>query len=92
MYKLEIDKQALKQLKKLDKPVAEMIVRWLYKNIDGVSNPRSQGKALTGDKQGLWRYRVGNYRVVCDIVDDRLIVLSLAVGHRKDIYKYLIRK
>ncbi|MBF0710172.1 MULTISPECIES: type II toxin-antitoxin system RelE/ParE family toxin [unclassified Gemella] len=86
MYKLEIDKQALKQLKKLDKPVAEMIVRWLYKNVDGITDPRIRGKALIGDKQGLWRYRVGNYRVVCEIIDDRLIVLALGVGHRRNIY------
>ena len=50
-------------------------------------NPRQWGKPLHGEKQGLWRYRVGHYRLICDIQDERVIVLVLEVGHRKDVYR-----
>lgn len=86
-YHLAFEKRALKQLKGLDKPISEFIVKWLYKNIDGTDNPRGHGKALIGDKKGLWRYRIGNYRVLCEIIDDELLVLAIEVGHRKEIYK-----
>ena len=52
-----------------------------------MENPRYSGKSLIGSKTGLWRYRIGNYRVIADINDDRCIILALEVGHRKDIYK-----
>ena len=86
-YQLMLSNKARKQLKKLDPPVAEMIIRWLKTNVDGVDNPRKHGKALTGEYKDLWRYRVGNYRIICDVRDRELIILALAVGHRKDIYK-----
>ena len=86
-YQLMLSKKARKQLKKLDPPVAEMIIRWLKANVDGVDNPRKHGKTLTGEYKDLWRYRVGNYRIICDVRDRELIILALAVGHRKDIYK-----
>lgn len=86
-YRLEFDKKAVKQLKGLDKSISEFIVRWLYKHIDGTDNPRGQGKALTGNKKGLWRYRIGSYRVISEIKDDELIILAVEVGHRKEIYK-----
>lgn len=85
-YHLEFDKKAIKQLKRLDKPISEFIVRWLYKHIDGTDNPRGHGKALTGNKKGLWRYRIGSYRVICEIVDNELVILAVEVGHRKEIY------
>ncbi len=86
-YQLMLSNKARKQLKKLDPPVAEMIIRWLKANVDGVDNPRKHGKVLTGEYKDLWRYRVGNYRIICDVRDRELIILALAVGHRKDIYK-----
>ncbi|QTJ44178.1 type II toxin-antitoxin system RelE family toxin [Dolosigranulum pigrum] len=86
-YQLMLSNKVRKQLKKLDPPVAEMIIRWLKANVDGVDNPRKHGKALTGEYKDLWRYRVGNYRIICDVRDRELIILALAVGHRKDIYK-----
>lgn len=86
-YQLMLSKKARKQLKKLDPPVAEMIIRWLKANVDGVDNPRKYGQALTGKYKDLWHYRVGNYRIICDVRDRELIILALAVGHRKDIYK-----
>lgn len=86
-YRLEFDKKAVKQLKGLDKSISEFIVRWLYKHIEGTNKPRGQGKALKGDKKGLWRYRVGSYRVISEIIDHELIVLAVEVGYRKEIYK-----
>ena len=86
-YQLMLSNKARKQLKKLDPPVAEMIIRWSKANVDGVDHPSKHGKALTGEYKDLWRYRVGNYRIICDVRDRELIILALAVGHRKDIYK-----
>jgi len=51
------------------------------------ADPRQFGKPLHGDKKGLWRYRVGDYRLICDIQDQRVTVLLLALGHRKEIYR-----
>lgn len=86
-YKLVVSDEVKKQLKKMDKHVGLMLAKDMKKRLDGLSNQRQLGKALTGQFKGLWRYRVGNYRVICDIIDDELIILSLEVGHRKDIYK-----
>lgn len=85
-YKVKLSPKAQKQLRKLGKDVASLIVRYLYKNIEGSVNPRAKGKGLTANRTGQWRYRVGDYRVICDIIDDELIVLAVTVGHRRDIY------
>lgn len=86
-YRLIYNQKARKQLKKMDSRVAYMLAQRLKSMLDGIENPRSIGKALTGQFKGLWRYRVGNYRVICDIRDDELIILALEVGHRKEVYK-----
>lgn len=86
-YKLVISDDVKKQLKKMDKHLGLMLAKDMKKRLDGLDNPRHIGKALTGQLKGLWRYRVGNYRVICDIVDEELIILALEVGHRKHIYK-----
>ena len=78
---------ALKQLKKMDRHVGMMLAKDLKKRLDGLENPRQFGKALVGDYKGLWRYRVGNYRVICDIIDNKMVILALEMGHRKDIYR-----
>ena len=75
------------ELKKLDRIVRKRIVSFLQERISGEGNPREYGKILTGDKGGLWRYRIGDYRVVCRVDDDAQIVLVLRVAHRKDIYR-----
>ncbi len=64
-----------------------MIIRWIRKNLEGCTNARAHGKALTGNLAGLWRYRVGNYRLIADIQDDRLVILMLEAGHRGEIYQ-----
>lgn len=86
-YKLVVSDEVKKQLKKMDRHVGLMLAKDMKKRLDGLNNPRQFGKALTGQYKGLWRYRVGNYRVICDIVDNEMIILALEVGHRKEIYK-----
>ena len=75
------------QLRKLDKQTARRIVDYLDERITGPDNPRSTGKALAGPLGGLWRYRVGDCRVVCDIQDGALRVLVVQVGNRREVYR-----
>ncbi len=86
-YKVIFTEGTKKQLKKLDKYTASLIIGWIDKNIERCSNPRQHGKSLVGNKEGQWRYRIGNYRIICQIQDEEVIVLVLEVGHRKEIYK-----
>lgn len=87
VYKLEFSKRFDRQFSKLDKSTQRYIFNWLIKHLDNVENPRYSGKSLTGNKQGLWRYRIGNYRVIVDISDTNCVIIALEVGHRKFIYK-----
>lgn len=86
-YRLVVSDKVKKQLKKMDKHVRLMLAKDMKKHLDGLENPRQIGKALTGQFKGLWHYRIGNYRVICDIMDDELVILAIEIGHRKDIYK-----
>ena len=86
-YTVDYSKAASKALMKMDKSVSRMIYGWVNRNLEGCSNPRLHGKALTGNLAGLWRYRVGNYRLIAEIHDDRLVILMLDVGHRGEIYQ-----
>ncbi len=86
-YHVEFTERAKKQISKFDKYVQKMILLWLEKNIEGCDNPRSFGKALTNDRSGQWRYRVGDYRILVNIEDSRLIVLVVTAGHRREVYK-----
>ena len=85
-YKVEFSKAALKELKKMDRPVAAMILGWVRKNLEGCEDPRQHGKGLTANRSGQWRYRVGDYRLLAEIQDDRIVILILNIGHRSDIY------
>ena len=85
-FRLEFTQQSLKQLKKLDKHTAALILGWLRKNLEGCSNPRQHGKALTANRSGQWRYRIGDYRVLAEIKDTEIVILVLEIGHRKEIY------
>lgn len=87
VYKLEFSKRFDRQFSKLDKSTQRYIFNWLIKHLDNVENPRYSGKSLTGNKQGLWRYRIGNYRVIVDISDTNCVIIEVEVGHRKFIYK-----
>ncbi len=85
-YKVEFTEKALKQLKKMDRHTASLILGWIRKNLEGCENPRQHEKGLTADKSGQWRYRVGDYRLLAEIEDDRIVILILSVGHRRDVY------
>ncbi len=85
-YKVVFTEKAKKQLKKLDKHISALIIGWIEKNIENSTNPRLYGKGLVGNKAGQWRYRIGDYRIICEIQDDKIIVLILEIGHRKEIY------
>lgn len=88
-YHVEMSKQALKELKKLDRHTAALIVGWIRKNLEGCTNPRAHGKGLTANGSGLWRYRVGDYRLIAKIEDGKLIIFMLNVGHRSEVYNDL---
>ncbi len=87
MFHVRFSNQARKELKKMDGHVSSLVLGWIRKNLEGCENPRSIGKALTGDKSGAWRYRVGDYRIICEIHDEDIISLVLSVGHRREIYR-----
>ena len=84
MYELIPTPHFARQFKKLDKFTQKRIKSYLENIVD---NPRAKGKILTANRSGQWRYRIGNYRVIVNIQDEELIILTLEVGHRKEIYK-----
>jgi mRNA interferase RelE/StbE len=86
-WKIEITRGAEKQIKKLDRTAQTTILRFLRERLQSAENPRRWGKPLHGEKGGLWRYRIGDYRLICDIQDEKITVLVLRVGHRKDVYR-----
>ncbi len=86
MYKVVFSEHALKDLKKLDRQTAAMILGWVRKNLEGCDNPRQHGKALSANRSGQWRYRVGDYRLLAQIQDTVITILILNVGHRSDVY------
>ena len=85
-FRVVFTESARKELKKLDKYTQKIILLWLQKNLDGCTDPRIHGKALTTNRVGQWRYRVGDYRILASIEDDKLVILVIAVGHRREVY------
>ena len=85
-YHVETAPRFDKEFKKLDKYTQQMIKSWIGKNLQNCENPRAHGKGLTANKSGQWRYRIGDYRLLCLIQDQELIILALTVGRRRDIY------
>jgi len=86
-WTIEYAETARKQLRKLDKAAARRIVDFMDERVTASENPRSMGKALTGPLGDLWHYRVGDFRVICDIQDGVLTVLVLQVGNRREVYR-----
>lgn len=84
-WAIDVSDKAVKALRKMDKQVARQI-RDELADIARLDDPRSKGKALVGNLAGLWRYRVGDYRIVCDIEDEALVVLVVDVAHRREVY------
>ena len=86
-YKVRIEKPAQKNLKKMDKNDSKIIMAWISKNLINCQDPYIHGKSLQGNLKEKWRYRIGNYRLICNIDDEKIVILILEAGHRRDIYK-----
>jgi mRNA interferase RelE/StbE len=87
-WRVEFEDAALKELAKLDKPVARRILAFLRERIAALDDPRSVGEALKGSKLGeFWKYRVGDFRIIANIEDGALRILVLKVGNRREVYR-----
>jgi mRNA interferase RelE/StbE len=87
-WTIELSNEADRDLRKLDPQHRGRILKFLHERVAGLEDPRNIGKALQGSRFGeYWRYRVGDYRLICRIEDDHVVVLVLRVGHRKEIYR-----
>jgi len=85
-WRIEFTPAAAKALRKLDRQVARRMGRYLQDLVASCRDPSQRGKVLTANQVGLWRYRVGDYRVICQLEDDRLLVLVVRIAHRSDAY------
>lgn len=85
-YHVVYTEKAIKELKKLDKFTQKIIISWIGKNLEGCENPRVHEKSLTANRKGQWRYRIGDYRLLCEIEDDKIIITVLNIGHRREVY------
>lgn len=86
-YSVETTPRFDREFRKLDRYTQRMIKAWIDKNLVNCEDPRVHGKALTANRSGQWRYRIGDYRLICLIGDDKLIITALNIGHRRDIYE-----
>ena len=87
MFHVETTARFDKEFKKLDKYTAKLIAAWIKKNLENCTNPRAHVKSLTANRSGQWRYRIGDYRLICEIQEEKLVILALTIGHRKEVYK-----
>jgi mRNA interferase RelE/StbE len=87
VWRVEFDRAAARDLRTLGSDAERRILRYLRERIAGSADPRRFGHALTGDRKGFWRYRIGDYRIVATIEDDRFVVVVVAVGHRHEVYR-----
>jgi len=88
-WTIEFDKKAQRELKNLDAQTQRRIIKFLHERVAVMDNPRNIGEALVGATLGhLWKYRVGDYRVIADIQDERVCILVVRIGNRRDIYKH----
>jgi len=86
-YSVETTPKFDKEFKKLNNYTKRIIKAWIEKNLIDCTNPRQHGKGLTANRNGQWRYRIGDYRLICCIEDNKMIILALSIGHRRDVYK-----
>lgn len=86
IYSIETTARFDKEFKKLDRYTQRMIKGWIEKNLQDCQNPRLHGKGLTANRSGQWRCRIGDYRLLCQIDDGKLVILALSVGHRREVY------
>ncbi|MEQ1638970.1 MAG: type II toxin-antitoxin system RelE/ParE family toxin [Methylococcales bacterium] len=87
LWTVKLSKTASKSLERLDKRQRDLVWGYIKQTLPNQANPRSNGKALQGGLKGLWRYRVGDYRLICNIQDQELIILVIEIGRRKNIYQ-----
>lgn len=85
-YTVKFTPRFEKEFKKLDRYTMKIIKSWITKNLENCENPRVHGKPLAANRRGQWRYRIGDYRLLCSIEDNELVILALSVGHRREIY------
>jgi len=85
-YNVETTSRFDKEFKKLDRYTQRIIKGWIETNLVDCTNPRAYGKGLVANRSGQWRYRIGDYRLICLIEDNRLVITALNIGHRKNIY------
>jgi len=86
-WTIEFDPAAQRELDKLDKPIARRISRFLYERVARLDDPRRIGERLQGTLSEFWKYRVGDYRIICSLEQDHFLVLVLRIGHRREIYR-----
>jgi mRNA interferase RelE/StbE len=86
VWRVEFHPDATRELRKLGGNARRLILKYLRERIATTEDPRRFGKALVGDLKGLWQYRVEDYRVIVDIQDDEILVLVVAIGHRREVY------
>jgi mRNA interferase RelE/StbE len=87
VWTIEISNAAERALKKLDRQTVRRIGNFIDSRLNGTDNPRQIGKPLHGSLENYWSYRVGDYRILCDLQDNKLIVLVVEIGHRSDVYR-----
>ena len=87
MYKVVFDDKIKKDLKKLDTQTLKALFNWIEKNLQNTTEPRLKGKALTGNKKGYWRYRIGDYRLITRIEDKKLLIIAINFKLRREVYK-----
>lgn len=86
-YSVVYEKKAIKSLSKIDKGQQKIIISWIEKNLVNTDNPKKHGKALKGNFNEYWRYRIGDYRIIADINDSEIKIIIFNISHRKDIYQ-----
>ncbi len=86
-YRVETAARFDREFKKLDRYTQKIVKSWIGKYLVGSIDPRAHGKGMTANRSAQWRYRIGDYRLICSIEDDKLVILALTIGHKSDIYK-----
>ena len=86
-WSIEFDPDARRELEKLDESISDRILKFLRERVAGLDDPRSIGERLHGPLRQYWKYRVGDYRLICSLKEDRWVAIVVRLGHRRDIYK-----
>lgn len=84
-WQIRFSEQALKQFREFDRYTRRLIDSWIAKHLENCEDPRVYGKPLSANRSGQWRYRIGDYRMLCEIRDDVLVILVIKIGHRRDV-------